>query len=92
MKVIVRSFATFRKILENEREVECPEGATVGDIVEMLIAERPALRDEIFAAPGVLQDHVNILRNGRNIHFEEGLQTVAADRDVISLFPPVGGG
>lgn len=92
MKVLVKSFATFRKILENEREVECPEGTTVGDLIETLIAERPALRDAIFAAPGVLQDHVNILRNGRNIYFEEGLQTVIKDHDVVSLFPPVGGG
>ncbi|WP_298665755.1 ubiquitin-like small modifier protein 1 [uncultured Methanofollis sp.] len=92
MKVIVKAFATFRKILENEKEVECPEGTTIGGLVEMLIAERPALRDAIYAAPGVLQDHVTVLRNGRNVYFEKGLQTVVADRDVVSLFPPVGGG
>lgn len=92
MKVTIRSFATFRDIFANEREIECPDGSTVADIIDMLIEEKPAFRDAIFASPGVLQDHVNILRNGRNVYFENELQTVVADGDVLSLFPPVGGG
>ncbi|QYZ78517.1 MoaD family protein [Methanofollis formosanus] len=92
MRIKIKSFATFRNILENEREMEVAEGTTVAALLDLLIKERPPLRDAMFEAPGVLLDHVNILRNGRNIHFEDGLETRIADKDVISLFPPVGGG
>lgn len=92
MKITIRAFATYRDILPNEQERECPDGSTVADIIDMLIKEKPAFRDEIFASPGVLQDHVNILRNGRNVYFENELQTVVVNGDVLSLFPPVGGG
>jgi len=92
MRIKIKSFATFRDILENEREMEVAEGTTVAALLDLLIEERPPLRDAMFEAPGVLQDHVNILRNGRNIHFENGLETCITENDVISLFPPVGGG
>lgn len=92
MKIKIKAFATFRNILENEREMKVAEGTTVASLLDLLIQERPPLRDEMFKEPGVLQDHVNILRNGRNIHFENGLETSLSDNDVLSLFPPVGGG
>ncbi|MDD3622631.1 MAG: MoaD/ThiS family protein [Methanofollis sp.] len=92
MRIKVKAFATFRNHLENEREMDVAEGTTVASLLDLLIKERPPLRDEMFKEPGVLQDHVNILRNGRNIHFENGLETSLSDNDVLSLFPPVGGG
>jgi len=50
------------------------------------------LGELMFAAPETLRDFVNILRNGRNIHFLAGLDTPLDDGDVIALFPPVAGG
>jgi len=92
MMVKVNAFATLRAILGNGRVMDLPDGVTVGELLDRLIADRPALREAIFAAPGVLRDHINILRNGRNIHFENGLDTEIKAEDVISIFPPVGGG
>ncbi|WP_268878242.1 ubiquitin-like small modifier protein 1 [Methanofollis fontis] len=88
----MRAFATFRKVLSVEQDVDLPDGSTVGDLVVMLTVAHAGLTDALFSAPGVLRDHVNILRNGRNIHFEEGLGTLLRNNDVVALFPPVGGG
>jgi len=35
---------------------------------------------------------VNVLKNGRNIHFLNGLETPLSEGDVIALFPPAAGG
>ncbi|MDD1680192.1 MAG: MoaD/ThiS family protein [Methanoregula sp.] len=35
---------------------------------------------------------MNILQNGRNIHFLAGLDTLLSDGDIIALFPPAAGG
>jgi molybdopterin synthase sulfur carrier subunit len=48
--------------------------------------------ERIFASPGTLRDVVNILNNGRNVHFMNGLDTTLDEDDVIALFPPVAGG
>jgi molybdopterin synthase sulfur carrier subunit len=46
----------------------------------------------MFATPDTLRDFVNILKNGRNVHFLSGLDTPLDNGDVIALFPPVAGG
>jgi molybdopterin converting factor small subunit len=40
----------------------------------------------------VVRTYVNILKNGRNIHFSGGLETPLDDGDVVALFPPAAWG
>lgn len=92
MNVTVKSFATLRDHMDAERAIEIQENATIGDLLTILMERYPKLEDEIFLEDGILKDFVNILLNGRNIAFIEGLDSILSDGDLIALFPPAGGG
>lgn len=92
MTVTVKSFATFREVMEMQIVLPFPEGATVRTLLADLTSRFDRLDEQLFAAPGTLRDFVNILKNGRNIQFLAGLETSLEDGDVIALFPPLAGG
>ncbi len=41
---------------------------------------------------GLDAGYLNVLINGRNIHFLQGHDTVLQDGDTVAFLPPVGGG
>jgi molybdopterin synthase sulfur carrier subunit len=73
-------------------EVEVPAGATVGDALDALIDDRPALADRALTEDGDLRRHVNVLRNGENVRNLDGLDTELDGGDELAMFPPVSGG
>jgi molybdopterin converting factor small subunit len=81
MKVRVQFFSRLRDLADaQEMELEVPEGTKVADLLEMLYARTPALRDwdkSILVAAGV--EFV-----GRDYVVQLG--------DQISIMPPVQGG
>lgn len=81
-----------RDIIPAEDVVEVTGGTTVGDLLTALSARRPGLGDALFTHTGEVRPYVNILKNGRNIHFSGGLKTPLADGDTVALFPPAAGG
>ncbi|WP_087037960.1 ubiquitin-like small modifier protein 1 [Thermococcus litoralis] len=81
--VKVRVFATLRGIVgKSELEVQAE---TVGELLEKLYNEYPKMKKE-------LEKGAVILVNGKNIEHLEKLNTKLKDGDVVSIFPPVGGG
>jgi molybdopterin synthase sulfur carrier subunit len=92
MKVHVKAFATFREVMDNQVEMEFTGGATIHTLLTDLTGRYRGLGELMFATPDTLRDFVNILKNGRNIHFLSGLNTPLEDGDVIALFPPIAGG
>src|SRR5512136_926891 len=92
MTITVKSFATLREVMDAQVRMEFSEGATIRSLLAELTRRYGGLDGLLFAAPGTLRDLVNILKNGRNIHFLAGLDTPLDDGDVIALFPPVAGG
>ena len=90
--VTVKSFATLREVMDAQIRVDLPKGATIRSLLGELTGRYEGLSDLLFAAPGILRDFVNILRNGRNVEFLGRLDTPLDDGDVIALFPPVAGG
>ncbi|XVH32009.1 ubiquitin-like small modifier protein 1 [Haloferacaceae archaeon DSL9] len=77
---------------DRQLELALDEDATVGDALDALLTDRPALGDRILDDGGDLQDHINVLRNGTNIHTLDGLETPVDTDDELALFPPVSGG
>jgi molybdopterin synthase sulfur carrier subunit len=92
--VLVKLFATFQALGAGSKlTIAVPDGATVADALEALFAEAPLLRAHILQ-PGTqeLQQHVNIMVNGRLIRDLQGLDTRVRNSDPLAIFPPVAGG
>ena len=90
--ITVKSFATLREVMDMQIRVDLPKDATIRSLLAGLTGRYKGLDVLLFAGPGTLRDLVNILKNGRNIHFLAGLDTPLDDGDLIALFPPVAGG
>lgn len=67
-------------------------GETVGDALEALLSDRPALEDRVLDEDGSLRSQINVLRNGTDVDQTDGLETPLEDGDELALFPPVSGG
>jgi sulfur-carrier protein len=66
-------------------------GATVGEILEALGAQFPALRERLFEG-SELRRFVNIYVNNEDIRYLEDLATPVAPADEVSIIPAVAGG
>jgi molybdopterin synthase sulfur carrier subunit len=86
----VKFFASLRDITKvKEAELEAPDiESLLKKLVEMYGDQ---FRDAIFD-DGNIRKFFKILRNGRDIDFEQGLKTKLESEDVVAIFPPVGGG
>ena len=90
--ITVKSFATLREVMDAQIRMDLPKGATIRSLLAELTVRYEGLDDLVFAAPDTLRDFVNILKNGRNVHFLAGLNTPLDEGDLIALFPPAAGG
>lgn len=80
---IVKFFATLRQITR-ERETQVP-GTTVAEVLDSLAA----------GYEGKLQRYVRVstvLVNNKNIKYLKGEETRLKPDDVVSIYPPLGGG
>ena len=74
-----------------EREVDAD--ATAGDVFAELADDYPEIRDLVFDDSGEeFSDSVSVMRNGRNVAFEDGAETSLEDGDTLSASPPAEGG
>ena len=80
-KVNVLFFATFRtRAGRSSLEVELNNGATVGELKDLLVGEIPALEASL---------HHTLVSINREFAFDEEIIPEGAE---IALFPPVSGG
>ncbi|MGM0399309.1 MAG: ubiquitin-like small modifier protein 1 [Halobacteriota archaeon] len=92
MNVELRLFANFRETVGQKTiDREFAGDATIETVLRGLEDEFPDF-EGAFVQDGEILPQVNVLKNGREVHHLEGLETDVADGDKISIFPPVAGG
>jgi molybdopterin synthase sulfur carrier subunit len=92
MKIRVKFFATFKELFGGgEKEIELGSGASIQDLINLLCVSAQC-RQEIFGNSDKLRPYIKILKNGRHIQFLDGVHTKLGEGDVVTVFPPAGGG
>lgn len=90
----VNFYATLRPIV-GQKTVELPieDGATVQDVLEIIVEKYPDMRPELMDENGQLLGHVHLFINGRDApYLEKMMETKIKPTDKIDVFPAVGGG
>lgn len=90
----VNFYATLRPIV-GQKTVELPinDGATMQDVLEIIVEHYPAMRRELMDEDGQLLGHVHLFLNGRDApYLENMMDTKIKPTDKIDVFPAVGGG
>ncbi len=67
-------------------------GAAVGDVVDRLIEDYPALESNLVDDEGSVRKFVNIYLNDEDIRFLESLETPLSEGDELAILPAVAGG
>lgn len=89
----VSFYATLRPIVgARSIEIELPEAASIQDLVNALAGRWPDLTEHLFDEEGALSRRVNIMLDGRNIRWLDGLATRVRSEQSVEIFPPVAGG
>ncbi len=67
-------------------------GATVGEVLDALVKQYPALAPQVLSDNGSLHRFVNVYVNDDDVRYLERLDTKVAPSDVVSILPAVAGG
>jgi len=68
------------------------DGATVGDILQELVAAYPGLGGQVLTEDGSLHRFVNVYLNDDDVRYLDKLDTKVGEGDVLSILPAVAGG
>lgn len=67
-------------------------GATVGEVLEALVATHPGLRAQLYADDGSLNRFVNVYVDGQDIRYVGELAAPVGERDEVVILPAMAGG
>ena len=91
MSVTVRVPTTLRTLTAGASEVAV-EGSTVAEVLDHLEGSHPGFKDRLLDADGSIRRFVNLYVADDDVRFRDGLSTVVADGDTVSIIPAVAGG
>lgn len=90
--VVVKLFAGVKATFDKP-EINVPyEGDLDLHTLLLRLCDTPARQRALFLDSGLLRTELQVLVNGRNIIFLQGLQTTLRGGDEVSIFPPMYGG
>ena len=95
MSINVKFFAIFRDLLglkELQLEAGSKEDLKLIDLLESLFQRFGENFRAKILENGNIRPKVNIMINGRNIKFLDGVNSTLKDGDIVAIFPPVAGG
>lgn len=87
----VRIPPVLRAQVGGSKQVEVT-GDTVGQVLDALVGSHPSLRDQLLTPDGELNRFVNVYVNGRDVRYDQGLQTPVGATDTVVLLPAMAGG
>ena len=89
--VTIHLFASFRETI-GKKEITIP-AKNIRELVESLNSRYEKIVPFLTKStdPLMLEENL-ILVNGRSIWFLDGLETGLKEEDIVSIFPPIGGG
>jgi sulfur-carrier protein len=67
-------------------------GGTVGEVLDGLVTQFPALRDQLFAGDGELNRFVNVYLDGQDVRYLQERATPVGERDTVVILPAMAGG
>ncbi len=89
----VKFYATLRDLLgTTSTDLPRDEPASARDVLAALTARYPVLAPKVWHDGDLLMGQVTVLLNGRALQFLDGLDTTVKPDDLLTLFPPIGGG
>lgn len=92
MKVKVEVYGYLRDLMGWKCiELNLTDNLTVGQLLELLIDQRPEVKELIFEGEG-LKSYLKVLVDGRDCRLLGGLRAELKDGSTVSIFPPAGGG
>ncbi|MBM4407211.1 MAG: MoaD/ThiS family protein [Chloroflexi bacterium] len=68
------------------------DGATVGEVLDRLVATYPGLASQLLTPDGTLSSFVNVFLNDTDIRHLDALATPIGARDSLVLLPAMAGG
>ncbi len=89
--ITVRIPAPLRDHVDGRSELAV-QGATVGQVLESLAREYPALGQRLLTPEGQLRPYVNVFVGEHNLNALAGLETRLDGGEVLSVLPAVAGG
>lgn len=86
---VVKLFGNLRDYVETHK-IDAT-GGTVREVLDDLCIQNPALC-EVILDGSELNEHIQIMLNGRAVDWLQGLDSTVTTADHIAIFPPLGGG
>ncbi|MFI0431958.1 MAG: MoaD/ThiS family protein [Candidatus Nanopelagicales bacterium] len=90
MAIEVRVPTILRTYTDGAKVVEA-DGTTIAEVVADLDVRYPGMADRLLDDKG-LRRFVNVYLNDEDVRFLDGLATVVADGDSVTVLPAVAGG
>jgi molybdopterin converting factor small subunit len=91
MSITIRVPRVLRHYCDGASELFLAAGSVRG-VLEQLEVGQPSLYQSVCDETGTVRRHVNLFVNTSNIRDGDGIDTVLASGDVITILPAVSGG